>query len=401
MPSPRLQLVFLLAAVLPSAARAEVCTSADYPDLEDRLDCFGTFLSLIDTNMDTVAAGQATITGLISTQATRLNNVQSDLGAVTADYLTSADLAGVASEAYVDSAVAGAGGVPGLSDYLWIDAANDRVVFEGANVYIQSGSGYTDDNTSEWLGGDGSGYLTGLGNLIIGYDEDAGPVWGEEFAADKTGSHNLVVGPFHSYPSAGGLLGGWLNTTSGLYATVSGGSNNTASGESAAVSGGVSNEASGVYAAVSGGVFNTASGDYASVSGGYLNTASHYYSAVSGGYGHIASGPSSWVGGGFENVADGYIAAVSGGIYNTASGDFASAGGGYGNVASGYRASAGGGYLNTADGDYASAGGGQNNLASGAYSAVNGGYLNEASGTYAAVSGGESLTASGVYELLP
>jgi hypothetical protein len=162
-----------------------------------------------------------------------------------ADYLTSADLSGLASESYVDSAVAGAGGgVADLDQYVWVDTETDSVYFEGANVYIQSGSGATDDNTSILLGGDGTGSMRGLGNLIIGYDEDAGDRYGPEWANDKNGSHNLVVGPFHSYANAGGLLGGWYNTTSGIYASVSGGFFNDASGVSASISGGTENTAS-------------------------------------------------------------------------------------------------------------------------------------------------------------
>ncbi|MCP4809522.1 MAG: hypothetical protein GY913_07505 [Proteobacteria bacterium] len=46
---------------------------------------------------------------------------------------------------------------------------------------MQSGSGDTDDSAG----------LTGLGNLVIGYDEDGG-------SDTKTGSHNLVIGMEHT-----------------------------------------------------------------------------------------------------------------------------------------------------------------------------------------------------------
>ncbi len=282
---PALAVVFSMLA--PASARA-ACTASEYPDLDDRLDCFDTFLGIIDANMGTVTAGQTTITGLISTQATRLNNVQSavsalqsdvaqnagdiaavvadylrsadlaglateayvdgavgantsalaalevDLAAVLADYLTSADLSGLASEVYVDDAVAGAGGgVPGLSDYVWVDAATDRVVFEGANVHIQSGSGATDDGgVAPW----------GLGNLIVGYDEARSSL------SDKSGSHNLVVGPNHNYPGVGGLVAGHQNAVVGSWASVTGGRYNEAIGSYASVSGGIYNQASGLYA---------------------------------------------------------------------------------------------------------------------------------------------------------
>jgi len=43
--------------------------------------------------------------------------------------------------------------------------AGPNIKFTGANIHILSGSGATDDNLSH------GGTLTGLGNLIIGYDE--------------------------------------------------------------------------------------------------------------------------------------------------------------------------------------------------------------------------------------
>src|SRR5204863_296283 len=74
-------------------------------------------------------------------------------------------------------------GVTGLSDlfsYVTVDTSTNSVIFSGANVYVQSGSGATD------------GAVNGLGNLIVGYDETADYLgYGE---SDRSGSHNLVVG---------------------------------------------------------------------------------------------------------------------------------------------------------------------------------------------------------------
>ncbi len=98
-----------------------------------------------------------------------------------------------------------------------------HLIFEGVNVHIRSGSGTTDDG----------GALTGLGNLIIGYNEE--PLG---FAAgERAGSHNLSIGTGHRYLNFGGLVAGRRNT-------VSGGLNNTASGNNASVSGGSGNTAS-------------------------------------------------------------------------------------------------------------------------------------------------------------
>src|SRR5262249_22206582 len=88
--------------------------------------------------------------------------------------------------------------------------------FTGCNVYVQSGSGSTDDNTSS------GGSLTGLGNLIIGYNAPQGNPWDI-----RTGSHNLILGDYNNYSSYGGLVAGSYNTVSGAYASISGGAFNS------------------------------------------------------------------------------------------------------------------------------------------------------------------------------
>ena len=153
----------------------------------------------------------------------------------------------------------------------------------------------------------------GLGNLIIGYDEDpvnyfaGGPGGGIPLSpGDRSGSHNLVIGVANRFTNAafGGLVAGVLNTIKSGGATVSGGQLNIASGPEASVSGGIKNTASGIAASVSGGGANTAAGgEGASVSGGELNTASGSEAAVSGGFGNTAGGFASVVIGG-QNVTD-------------------------------------------------------------------------------------------------
>ena len=132
-----------------------------------------------------------------------------------------------------------------LLEYVSVNEAGD-VVFTGTNVRIQSGSGSTDDG----------GRLTGKGNLIVGYDEGDG-------SDDKTGSHNLVVGPYHSYTGSGGFVAGWDNEVAGLSAAVSGGSYNRAVGDMSVVSGGFSNGAESRYASLLGGLFQVVQGEYA------------------------------------------------------------------------------------------------------------------------------------------
>jgi trimeric autotransporter adhesin len=199
-----------------------------------------------------------------------------------------------------------------------IGVVGPHITFTGANIHIVSGSGMTNDN----------GNPRGLGNLIIGYDEDPviflppGTIGGiiPLRPGDRGGSHNLVIGRANKFTQAafGGIVagelntisneatsvsGGFENTASGNQASVSGGGVNTASGYRASVSGGFDNTARGGAASVSGGQSNTASGDAASVSGGLDNTASVFGAAVSGGGGDTAGGIGTVVIGG-QNVTD-------------------------------------------------------------------------------------------------
>jgi trimeric autotransporter adhesin len=186
--------------------------------------------------------------------------------------------------------------------------AGPHITFKGANIHIVSGSGVTSDNDNP----------TGLGNLIIGYDEPPGELRG----TDRGGSHNLVIGRYNRFTRAavGGIVAGELNTISNREASVTGGATNTASGLQACVSGGGFNTASGEQTSVSGGVNNNASGSGDSVSGGDGNTATGTQASVSGGTSNQASGNRASINGGNGNVASGNEASVTGGTGNTASG---------------------------------------------------------------------------------
>ncbi len=288
-----------------------------------------------------------------------------------------------------------------------VTVSGDEVYFTGVNVHVRDGTGNTD------------GTVNGLGNLIIGYNEDNGN------DATRTGSHNLVVGPEHSYTDYGGLLAGYGNTISGSYASVTGGYMNTASSHYSSVSGGRYNEASDSYASVSGGEYNTADAASSSVSGGRSNVTSGQFSSISGGRENTASGYAASVNGGRNNEASGGYASVCGGIYNTASGGSSTVLGGGGDEASegnqafayysvvvGGRSNlagdlAGGdrwvgeasavlaGFSNEALEDYASVSGGYGNTASGSYSSVSGGKENTASGAQSTVGGGYNRSVSG------
>ncbi len=121
----------------------------------------------------------------------------------------------------------------------------NEVFFRGCNVNVQSGSGTTD------------GSLNGLGNLIVGYNENVAMPPSPK--AKRTGSHNFVIGQNHEYTSYGGLVAGLRSTVSGANASVSGGLRNKASEFGASVSGGVNNSASAPRSSVSGGKNRAAS----------------------------------------------------------------------------------------------------------------------------------------------
>jgi hypothetical protein len=157
---------------------------------------------------------------------------------------------------YVSFLAAGVGGKP-------------TVQFSGVNVQIVNGEGKT-------------ATINGEGNLVIGYDENAGK-------HEQTGSNNLILGEEQTFTSYAGIDAGFSDTISGPFATVTGGGFNKATFKEATVSGGWANTASKENASVSGGRENKASNEYASVSGGTLNTASGKFASIFGGKGLTAS----------------------------------------------------------------------------------------------------------------
>lgn len=187
------------------------------------------------------------------------------------------------------------------------------------NLWVQSGSGYTNDG----------GKLTHLGNLIVGYNE-----LGNSFADVRTGSHTLVVGQANSYSSYGGAVFGTSNTASAMFGSVTGGSNNAASGSFSAVTGGYGNTAISLSSSVTGGFSNTASGAYAAVSGGSQNAATGNQASVTGGLSNIASSDNSSVSGGFSNWSNWLYSSIMGGVNNSvlSPGTGGAILGGYGNT---------------------------------------------------------------------
>jgi hypothetical protein len=143
--------------------------------------------------------------------------------------------------------------VSDLSDKLqYLSVSGTEMYITGANLNIRNGLGATDG---------GSGVTNGLGNLIVGYNEN-------DLHFPRGGSHNIVVGAHHGYRSYGGLVAGVENMISFPYASVSGGAFNNARAVGSSVSGGFNNEAAGDYASVCGGNSNRAIGEDSAVSGG-------------------------------------------------------------------------------------------------------------------------------------
>lgn len=182
------------------------------------------------------------------------------------------------------------------------------VRFTGVNLQIVNGMG------ASWA-------INGLGNLLVGYNENralgsylcsegqyeeeidclaAGAVWS---VSHKTGSHNIVGGHRNAYSSYGGLVVGSDNAVNRGTSSVVGGAENIASGIFSSILGGKRNITSGRESTVSAGNGNTAAGDLSSVSGGANNIASGTRSSVSGGGQNEAVGSSSSILGGRSGTA--------------------------------------------------------------------------------------------------
>lgn len=197
-----------------------------------------------------VTSLESSVAALLSADTTLLNSLQAALAQVTTLQ--------VRIVALESSPAGGGGGVPGLENYVSInpDPMNGvngpHIIFKGVNVHVQSGSGATNTTTPT---------TTGLGNLIIGYNETDPSV-----GLARNGSHNLVGGQLNSFSSFGGLVLGVRNVISGQHAAILSGERNTASGLKSSILGGDVNTASGQSSTVFGGFSNTgsnaASGQY-------------------------------------------------------------------------------------------------------------------------------------------
>lgn len=245
-------------------------------------------------------------------------------------------------------------------------------VIEGANVHIRSGAGSTTEGCNH-AAPDCDG-RTGLGNLIVGYNEDRSAAYSDDYISnvfgsanhaalcaaqpwvvdpegtpvcvERSGSHNLIVGQWHNFVGHGGALAGIFNdvrgshqfaagsqnSVHGAYGTVTGGVFNRAKGNFSSIGGGRFNETEwgASFTSVNGGSFNVAFGEASAISGGAGNRTNAMNSAISGGeynqtldliYEGRQGGFSSWIGGGSHNSASGERSSISGGANRTAAGN--------------------------------------------------------------------------------
>jgi hypothetical protein len=129
--------------------------------------------------------------------------------------------------------------------------AGTEWVLTGVNLHVRNGLGRTagTSNSLEF----GAITTNGLGNVIIGYNEDTPDV-------DRSGSHNLVLGLYNGYSSVAGIVGGERNRIGGPGAAVITGVRSFATGRYAVVVTGQQNQALEARSLALSGAFNRADG---------------------------------------------------------------------------------------------------------------------------------------------
>ena len=272
-------------------------------------------------------------------------------------------------------------------------------VFSGLNVHVQNGTGSTLDT------------INGLGNLVIGYDEEA-PV-----DSSKTGSHNLIVGMENSYTGTGNIVSGRNNSTIGNFGALLGGSENQITVNRAVISGGTGlnmdeyqgwaspvtwdhihdtsevqlNEESLVLSGLNLYV-QSGSGSTSGTINGLGNVIIGYdegdvFSTKTGSHNLVVGVKNSYTsyGGiiaGYHNAIEAPYTAVLAGHANTASGKYSAVIAGWANLAGGETSSVLGGYSNEATGEDSTVSGGSNNDAEGKWSSISGGSIGTVTGYY-------------------
>lgn len=213
--------------LLPGCAPAD-----DASDLADRLDALE---ARHDADVEALearlAAAESSVALLVADHgalAARVDALEADNAALHDDNDALVEAAAQAEAALADAtarldALEGGGGASSaalsrLSEVLSVDSGGD-LFLDGVNLYIRSGAGST------------TAAPNGKGNLILGYAESLG-------TESRAGSHTLVVGPYHDWTAAWGIVAGQSN---GLYAdggALIGGYGNTVTHANAVDAGG-------------------------------------------------------------------------------------------------------------------------------------------------------------------
>lgn len=180
--------------------------------------------------------------------------------------------------------------VPGLGEVLTLEKGRRCHTLKlVGNLQIINGAGRT--NT-----------VNGCGNLIIGYNEPR-PTPG--IPEGRSGSHNLILGRYHSYASYACLLSGEMNTATAdaVASCVVGGMEGSANADKCVIVGGIEGKANSGRCVIIGGFDNGANNaDRAVVIGGTNNRADAANSCIFGGGANTTSGAGSTILGG-NNLA--------------------------------------------------------------------------------------------------
>lgn len=283
--------------------------------------------------VDELAQRLIDLTGRAEETAAALGEQRIRAAALASEAAIVADASGVAEEQ-----------AESLSSlFEGVNRTTDGIAFQALDVHVRSGLGSTYHSGSLGVLGEPNG----LGNVIIGYDEDDGRPEGA-----TSGSHNLVVGPGHTYQgfgaliagrggiatedSAGTLVIGLRGLAGAHYAASIAGEFSSAEGSGGVVIGGRGSAASGENSIVVGGSASMASGERATAVGGVASAATGPSAVAIGGQDSDAAGESSVVVAGLANATDGGPTVAIGGASNFADGDVAVAAGGSENRARGY-----------------------------------------------------------------
>ena len=233
--------------------------SVGIPDMLDFLMYFGNPIELFDSLNNGQVLNPYELSNVIATLAATIFQQQDMIEAMQSQLDALIPLSSLAPVA--------ARSVFLVEDSTW--------VMSGLNVQLTNGMEST------------YGTPNGLGNLILGYNEEEGNhhLSSGSLAEGeiRIGSHNFILGVGHSYASNGNFIGGFNHSAWGQGSTLAGGQGSLSSGAFSSILGGLDNKATGLYSCISGGHSNTASGDRASVSGGLLNISGGIATSILGG----------------------------------------------------------------------------------------------------------------------